>query len=265
MTSPVSPAMATNGKMPMPGMPTCPPGTPQNSQQRQTQQDNHWHPTQMLPHISTNQIWQGLQAGEELIPVMAPQLAHFTPLISIGYAGRDIYSTFRHAYNKTEKLPLEARIRKIAADTGDVTLFHLFSTFLIPLLLAKKLGGWLMPRIENNPRLPEKIATHPKLATAGVLTVIAVALMNPVNAVVDFILDHSYRPLVEKRKRDKLRKEQEKLFKQYTQFKAQLPPFASSITWGSQSAVSSKSSASSPDKRMTVPFGAAFRQGCLNG
>lgn len=264
MTSPVSPAMIMNGRMPATGMYSVSVGSPcspAGAQQERPRQDGHWHlpnPANVLPHVSTTQILQGLQASEELIPIVAPQLSHFTPLISIGYAGRDIYSTFNHAYKKTEKLPLEQRIKKIAADTGDVTLFHLFSTFLIPLLLAKKVGNWLMPKVKNNPRLPNAMAKHPEIITAGALTVIAVALMNPVNTLVDFLMDHTYRPLVEKRKRDKLRKEQEKLWSQYQQLKSQLPmPYP--MMRGVAAAPVNKSQAAASPVRSGAGFGAAFQ------
>lgn len=213
------PIIAGTGAFPSPST--------QQSQQNNGRPGNNGSPqsqsSHLLPHISTNQILQGLQASEEIIPVVAPQLSHVTPLISIGYAGRDIYSTFQHAYKKTERLPIQERVKKIAADTGDVTLFHLLSTFLIPLLLAKKVGGWLNPRVKDNPKLPKFMSRNPRLVTAAVLTGIAIALMNPMNTVVDFLLDHTYRPLVEKRKRDKLRREQEKLWKQYDKLKQQIP------------------------------------------
>jgi hypothetical protein len=213
---------------------------PPAGQDGQRQQPYYWpqfNPVSVLPRISSDQVWQGLQVGEELIPVVAPSLSHVTPLISVGYAGKDIYYTFTNAYKKTEDLPPGKRLQKIAAETGDITLFHLFSTFLIPLLLYKRVKNWIEPKIQDNPRLPALISRSkhgPVLVTGAILTLIGLATSKPVNKGVDALLDVTYRPLVEKRKREKLIKQQKEWLKQYEKLKSEFPsryqPYLSSFT-----------------------------------
>lgn len=221
VTSPVS---FSHGAMPQPA-----PAQAVNSpaaQAEQRRQQAYWqqfNPMLVLPHISADQVIRGLQAGEELIPAMAPQLSHVTPLISVSYAGKDIYSRYNQVYKKTEGLPTAKRVRKIAAEMGDVVLFHLFSTFLIPLLLVNKVGKWVKEKVVKHPRMPARIATHPKLVTAAILTVIALATNKPVSTATNAFLDLTYRPLVEKRKREKLIKQQQELWKQYLRLKSQFP------------------------------------------
>jgi hypothetical protein len=213
-------------------------------------------PLQRLPHVSANQVLQGIQAGEEFLPIVAPQLAHVTPLITVGYAGKDIYSTFRQAYKKTEDLPPAERVKKIAVQMGDVTLFHLLATFLIPLLLAKKAANWVKPTIQNTPYLPKVITQHkygPFIITAAVLTALAIFLARPVNKAVDSFLEVTYRPLVEKRKREKLLKEQKKLLKQYKELMDQMQKvstanFPSVLQSVSQFSVNSLSKKNQSDK-----------------
>lgn len=162
-----------------------------------------------LSTIPTDHIIQNLnyaqQYGGEVLPVIAPRLASATPIISGAFAGYAAYDTFRREYNSTKDLPPKTRYQKLAAKAGDITLFHLFANLVIPGLLARKTNAWIKEGLKN-PRVPGFIARHPKWVTALALTLLTAVISKPVNKLVNFILDWTYRPLVEKRKREKWQK-----------------------------------------------------------
>jgi hypothetical protein len=149
-----------------------------------------------------NQLNYAQMYGGEALPVLVPRLASATPIISGAFAGYTAYDSFRREYNDTKDLPPKTRYQKLAAKLGDLTLFHLFASLIIPGLMAKKVNQWVN-NILKKPHVPPFIARHPKWVTAAALFLTAAVISKPVNKTVNFILDWTYRPLVEKRKREK--------------------------------------------------------------
>jgi hypothetical protein len=145
------------------------------------------------------------QYGGDVLPVLAPRLASATPIISGAFAGYNAYSAVRSEYDSTKDLPPRTRYQKLAAKIGDLTLFHLLANLVIPGLMAKKVNQWIEKAL-TSPKVPAVITRHPKWVTILALTMLTAVISKPVNKLVNFVLDWTYRPLVEKRKREKWQK-----------------------------------------------------------
>jgi hypothetical protein len=180
-------------------------------------------------------VLQGLQAGGDILPALEP----LSPIISAGYVGQNAYQTFQTTYNSNKDLSPRERWKTTTVKTADVTLLQMLSTFLIPLFLFKKMNPWIEKPLKKAmakfPKL-KKFLEHrwiPSMLkgekaasaiTATVLTALTTILNKPINALANDILDWTYRPLVEKHRREKIRKEQEEWLKKYNELRASQRP-----------------------------------------
>lgn len=148
------------------------------------------------PNLSQQDMLTIAQVGSEFLPMLAPQLSAASPLLSVGYAGQDIYRTAYTTYAAAKDLSPAERFKRVFIKTGDVTLFHVLATFLLPLALLKPVNYYVNQYVKHH-RVPKSIQKHPKLVSISILTSIALVTAKPVNQLVNLLLDWTYRPWLE--------------------------------------------------------------------
>lgn len=182
----------------------------------------HWsqvkHSLQGVPqnaaqYMNLNTVAHDLHAvhyyGEELLPVLLPNASMMGTLLAPCYAGLDIYNKTRKTYRDNAKLSRHERLKKTVITAGDVTMLHLIATLGLPLLLSKKIHHRVHHFLEHHPKAPGLLKIHPKLTTATVVLSAMLALSKPIHHLTERLLDWTYYPLVDKKRR----KEAEKALK----------------------------------------------------
>lgn len=122
------------------------------------------------------------------------------PYSSEALAVHSAYRSLATEYQNTRELPIQERSKKLATKAGDVVLFTLLGTFALPALMATRVNRWVEKNL-THPRVPAAMARNPKVMTAVALGVIGALAAKPMNALVNLIMDWTYRPIVEEKRR----------------------------------------------------------------
>ncbi|HEY9745988.1 MAG TPA: hypothetical protein V6C99_07205 [Oculatellaceae cyanobacterium] len=143
--------------------------------------------------------------GDELLALLGPRAASVAPLLTPGYIGLDVFNKARQSYLANEELPRRERIKRTAIKTGDVLLMHTLASVGIPLLLTRRINR-LVKHLLAKPKVPEILVKNPKWVTGGAVLVTMIVLSKPIRFVTDFVLDWTYRPLLERKRRKEVQK-----------------------------------------------------------
>lgn len=141
--------------------------------------------------------------GEELLPLLAPRAAAVAPWLTPGYVGMDVFNQARKTYAESADLSRNERLQKTVIQTGDMAAFHLLGTIGLPLLLVKPINK-AVHHLLAKPGTPVLLSKHPNWVSTGVVLASMVALSKPIRALTEFILDWTYRPMLEKKRREEV-------------------------------------------------------------
>jgi hypothetical protein len=148
------------------------------------------------------------------------------PYSSEVLAVHSAYKSLATEYQNTKELPIQERSKKLATKAGDVMLFTLLGTFALPALLATSVNRW----VENNrTRMPAVMARNPKIVTAAALGMIGAVVAKPVNALVNWVMDWTYRPIVEEKRRKEFLAAQAELKKKALDFQQKAVAYQESM------------------------------------
>ena len=173
-------------------------------------------------YADTNQIAQDLQkinayGGGELLSLLGPRAAAIAPWLGPGYIGLDVYNQARKIYEANAELERQQRIRETAIKTGDIALAHGLATLGIPLLLTRQVNR-LVHHFTDKPKTPALFARHPRWVTTFAMLGLMLVLAKPIQMVTNFVLNWTYRPLLEKKRREEVQKILQKQLERQTQW-----------------------------------------------
>lgn len=136
--------------------------------------------------------------GIDLAQVLYPQTAQYSQFIAPGYAGFRIFDTARQTYRNS------GDVKETVLETGDATLFHLFATIGIPLLVSSLARKYIKLGLEHirAPKWPARHAGAMSILLSGGLLLL---LTKPVNNFVGHLLDRYYRPWVKLKQLNEIR------------------------------------------------------------
>ena len=156
---------------------------------QQIQMDNMVQDLNMVQHY-----------GGELVPLLLPQVAPLSTIFAPGYAGLEVFNQAQKTDEENADLSRQDRIKKTAIRTGDVALFHLLATIGLPLLLTRRIHHFVHRQLEK-PVAPERLKRHQRWVTGIVILSSVLLFSKPITRLTDFILNWTYRPLLDKKRR----------------------------------------------------------------
>jgi hypothetical protein len=175
---------------------------------------NWVQPLQAVPqvlqqHANPNQIAQDLRVmnaygGGEILSLL-PGTVAVSSVLGPSYIGLDVYNQARQAYLSNANLEQQQRIKETAIKTGDVALVHGLASVGIPLLLAKQVSR-RVHQLLDKPKTPPLLARHPKIIVSAAMFGLMLVLAKPIQLFTNFVLDWTYRPLLERKRREEVRK-----------------------------------------------------------
>jgi hypothetical protein len=164
----------------------------------------------LVQHANTAQMQQDLRyvnsyGGGELLTLLGPRTAAVAPWLGPGYIGLDVYNQAKNAYLANSDMERQQRIRETAVKTGDVAMVHGLASIGIPLLVTKQVSR-VVHYFLDKPAAPALLARHPKLVVSAVMFGLMLVLAKPIQKLTNFVLNWTYRPLLEKKRREEVQK-----------------------------------------------------------
>lgn len=178
------------------------------AEQRSAPVNTAWQ--QWAQQVNTAQIAQDLQrvnnyGGGELLSLLGPRAAAVSPWLAPGYVGLDVYNQAKQVYAANAELERQERIKKTVIKAGDLALVHGIASIGLPLLLTKQVNR-LVRHLVNKPSVPPILVRHAKWVSVGAMLALMVALSKPIQILTNFVLNWTYRPLLERKRREEVRK-----------------------------------------------------------
>lgn len=131
--------------------------------------------------------------GGQIAGLAIPEIAQYSDILAPGYAGLRILNTARQTYQNS------GSVKETLIETSNATLFHATASIGIPLLISRY-SNKQFQKIFKRIKKPVWVAKYANKLSLIPSTLLLIALAKPINDSVSYLLNHYYRPLIDRMK-----------------------------------------------------------------